>query len=86
MSPDLRLRLHATQAQPCFLAAVFAAYDCPAFKPWLRKAYVVIALLICASTVFIKQHSILDTLAGLALCLPIYWVIYGFHPKGRAKA
>ena len=43
-------------------------------------------LLICASTVFIKQHSILDTLAGLALCLPIYWVIYGFHPKGRAKA
>lgn len=67
-------------------AAVFAAYDCPAFKPWLRKAYVVIALLICASTVFIKQHSILDTLAGLILCLPFYWMVYGFHSKGRAKA
>ena len=75
---------------PCALCllfgAVFAAYDCPAFKPWLRKAYVVIALLICASTVFIKQHSILDTLAGLILCLPFYWVVYGFHSKRRAKA
>ena len=68
------------------LAAVFAAYDCPAFKPWLRKVYVLLAILICASTVFIKQHSILDTLAGLVLCLPLYWVVYGFHAKRRTKA
>ena len=54
--------------------------------PAWRGALAVLTVLICASTVFIKQHSILDTLAGLALCLPIYWVIYGFHPKGRAKA
>ena len=31
---------------------------------------------ICLSTVFIKQHSILDAAAGLLLCVPMYFIAY----------
>ena len=45
-------------------------------KKGFRAASVVVCVLICASTVFIKQHSILDTLAGFltaaAFALPVY--------------
>ena len=33
-------------------------------------------LLICASTVFIKQHSIVDVYAACALFVPIYFAVY----------
>lgn len=66
------------------VAAVAAAYDCPAFKPWLRWAYVVAAVLICAATVFIKQHSILDSIAGVLFALPVYWLIY-LRPRRKQK-
>lgn len=35
----------------------------------------VLALLICASTVLIKQHSILDLFAGVALCVPLWLIL-----------
>lgn len=65
------------------VAVVIAAFDCPDFKPWLRGVYVLIALLVCASTVLIKQHSILDTLAGLLLAFPIYYLVYALPRKKR---
>ncbi|MDR0840530.1 MAG: phosphatase PAP2 family protein [Christensenellaceae bacterium] len=65
------------------LAVVFAAYDCrPAFPQWLCRAYVFLAVLISISTVFIKQHSILDIFGGVLLCIPVYFLIYG---KRRAQ-
>ena len=52
------------------LAVLSAAWRAPAFKttPW-RIAYTVTAVLISVSTVFLKQHSILDVLAALPICL-----------------
>lgn len=63
----------------CF-AVVSACFD----SKYLRKMRVpglIWGILICASTVFVKQHSILDVFAGLALGLVIAVVIYGFTKK-----
>ncbi|MFR6424328.1 MAG: hypothetical protein ACLUNO_01035 [Oscillospiraceae bacterium] len=54
------------------LAAVFDSQ-------YLKKARipsVIVAATICAATVFVKQHSILDVFAALALSLVLYLVIY----------
>ena len=37
---------------------------------------------ICAATVFVKQHSILDVFAALALSLVLYLVIYVAARRG----
>jgi len=49
-------------------------------KLYIRVSSIVLCILICFSTVFIKQHSIVDVVAGAVLYLPIYWLIY---KKGR---
>ena len=42
------------------------------------KAFVVVAaVLICMSTVFIKQHSIVDTFAALPVCLLAECIVFG---------
>lgn len=45
-------------------------------KPYQNFTLILLSILICISTVFIKQHSVVDVLAGVALYLPIYWMIY----------
>ena len=42
----------------------------------VRIPAVIIAVAICAATVFVKQHSILDVFAALALSLVLYLIIY----------
>ena len=42
----------------------------------------VFTALICISTVFVKQHSVLDIYAGLIACIPLYFLIY--NKKMRA--
>lgn len=62
------------------IAVVSACFD----SKYLRKMRVpglIWGILICASTVFVKQHSILDVFAGMALGLVIAVVIYGFVKK-----
>ena len=59
------------------VAAMFGLLDCRKLqKPWVKFAVCVIALLICASTVFMKQHSILDVLAAVPLCLLGHYLCY----------
>ena len=50
------------------VAVSAAAWDSPRFRtgPW-RTAFSAMTALICISTVFIKQHSVLDVLAALPL-------------------
>lgn len=43
---------------------------------WVRGLVIVLGLLICASTVLLKQHSILDLFASLILFCILYWIIY----------
>ena len=64
------------------LAAVRAAFEPECFdKKLSRWAVAALGLMINASTVLVKQHSLLDLLAGLALYLLIYPFIYVLPDK-----
>ena len=41
-----------------------------------RVYWIAACILICASTVFLKQHSIIDVIAGLALSAAVYLIVY----------
>ncbi|HAE43611.1 MAG TPA: phosphoesterase, partial [Clostridiales bacterium] len=45
----------------------------------LKLLSILLCILICASTVFIKQHSILDVVAGLVVSSLLYSRIYSPH-------
>ena len=50
--------------------------------PWFKWASFTFTVLVCASTVFLKQHSIIDVLAALLLEIPLYLLIYKVDWKG----
>ncbi len=56
---------------------------CSALKD--KKALVwisfIIMIFICASTVFIKQHSFIDIICGIILAAVLYYPIYGFSKR-----
>lgn len=45
-------------------------------SPGKMTAISILMLLICFSTVFLKQHSILDVAAAVPICALCYWVCY----------
>lgn len=45
-------------------------------KRGLCRASAVLALLICASTVFLKQHSVVDILGALLMAMVVYPLVY----------
>ncbi len=53
--------------------------------PLWRTVCTVIAVLISISTVFLKQHSVLDVLGGILVCIPAYFLVY-FRPKAKRTA
>lgn len=77
--------------------SLHVAYSVGIVSAWLKegdvgkgwKAFVVMAaVLICLSTMFVKQHSALDVLAALPLCLLAEGIAYGKYywiPRLRAK-
>ena len=59
------------------LAVVSAVMHSPNTKNLLiRASSIVLAVLICASTVFIKQHSILDIFAGILVSMLVHILVY----------
>lgn len=63
-------------------AVLFCAWHSERFStPGWRAVFTLTAVLISVSTVFLKQHSVLDVLAALPLCLIGYRVVYGQHRK-----
>jgi len=65
-------------------AACFAGLHAPKLQKRRWKLFFIIStILICLSTVFLKQHSILDVLWALPLCTVAYYLCYG---KGRYAA
>lgn len=66
------------------IAVVIAVCDCPSFKPWLRISSILLSALICAATVAIKQHSILDIFAGIFLAVPVYFLVYLLPRREKA--
>jgi membrane-associated phospholipid phosphatase len=65
--------MHVTGA----LAVHFALWHDEKFgKPVWRVIFTIITASICASTVFLKQHSILDVFPALAISFVSYYLIY----------
>lgn len=50
-------------------------------KPWLKAGIAIFCVGVCMSVVFVKQHSIVDVLAAVPLCLIAEWLV--FHKKRR---
>lgn len=71
------------------MAVIFAAWDTPRLKRGVwRAAFTVTGLVIAVSTVFVKQHSILDVFWGWGLAAVAYVAVYvapkWFRRKGEA--
>ncbi|MBQ7801035.1 MAG: phosphatase PAP2 family protein [Oscillospiraceae bacterium] len=64
------------------MAVAFAAWDTERFrKPGWKFAFTATALLISVSTVFVKQHSVIDVLWAWLLCGAAYVIVYVILPK-----
>lgn len=65
-------------------AAMFGFCDSKYMKSFRWKAVnVIITVLISASTVFLKQHSILDVLAAVPVCGVGYYLVYCRQPSAE---
>ncbi len=45
-------------------------------RPWIQIFISLLMLLICLSTVFLKQHSVLDIIAAIPICLLCYLLCF----------
>lgn len=66
-------------------AAMYAGWNSRHFSslPW-RAAFAVATALICLSTVFLKQHSVMDVLLALPLALAAYPLAFGKKEERRS--
>ena len=64
---------HAIGSVAVWTAALHSKRLC---SPGKMTAISILMLLICFSTVFLKQHSILDVVAAIPICALCYWVCY----------
>lgn len=68
------------------LAVAFAAWDTERFRtPLWRTVFMGTALLISVSTVFVKQHSVIDVFAAMVLCAVGYLIVYVILPRKRKE-
>lgn len=66
------------------MCSMFAAWWIkPLRHPVWKIAAALLCLFICMSTVFLKQHSILDTFGALPICAFAYWFCF---MRGKVKA
>ncbi len=62
------------------MAALSALLNIPRFKTFGWRAFnITCAVLISVSTVFLKQHSIIDIFAAVPVCLLGYFLFFGSH-------
>lgn len=68
------------------LAVYFASRDIRRFaSPGWRAFFLISAVLISVSTVFLKQHSVLDLLAAVLVCAVGYVLVYGIPERSAGK-
>lgn len=68
------------------MAVVFASWHTDRFKQGLWKAaFTATGIVISFSTVFVKQHSIIDVFCALALCAVGYVLVYVILPRREEK-
>ena len=67
-------------------AAVFAVWDSPRLHhPLWRISVIALAILISISTLFVKQHSLLDVLTGMGVGVILYAIVYVFIKRRQKK-
>ena len=65
-------------------AVLFTSWHCKRFKTlWWQLGFISATVLICLSTVFLKQHSVIDIWIALALCAVAYPFAYILPDKVR---
>ena len=70
----------------CQLAALFAVFDSKGLKKWwIRLLAVLISAGVILSTLFIRQHSILDVLAGFIVSFALWLAVYGQGQRQERK-
>lgn len=47
-------------------------------KTWIRNGSLISCILICMSTVFLKQHSVEDVIAACVVAVPLYLLVYRY--------
>ena len=65
-------------------AVLFGAWNDPAVRSlrWAISVTAVLTILVSLSTVFVKQHSLLDALVAIPYCFLCYFLVYGLRRKG----
>ena len=66
------------------MSVMFAAWNSRHFStlPW-KIVFGIVAFLISISTIFLRQHSVLDLLAALPICLVAYYIVYRAPEKKK---
>ena len=54
-----------------------ARSSCFKDRPWVTRLSFILALSVCLSTVFLKQHSVVDGIGSMIMCYALYPVVYG---------
>ena len=68
------------------LSALFAVYHTPGLRKWYwRVGTTVLGVVIIAATLLVKQHAVIDVLAGLAVGVLDYVLIYVWISRRRDK-
>lgn len=66
------------------IGAVAGAYDSEIFKKW-RWVILLLAILIGLSTVFVKQHALIDAAGAVIFAVPIFFAVYSRRFFGKKK-
>ena len=65
-------------------AGLLCMWNCKRFStPGWRTTFSLTAFLISISTVFLKQHSIIDVVTAIPICVITGWIVYGKKLKLR---
>ena len=68
------------------MAVLAAAINCRYFRtPWRITCMTILMVLVSLSTVFLKQHSILDVFAALPVCLVAYLICFPIRRRVHAE-
>ena len=69
------------------MGMLFSLWNSKHFKtPIWRTVFLIIIILICLATVFLKQHSVIDIAVGLALSFALFPFIFLNHKHTKTSA
>ena len=64
------------------LAVMFTSWHAKGLeKRWIKLSFSIVAVLICLSTVFVKQHSVVDILVAIPICGIAYFAVFKSKPQ-----